>query len=521
VIVLVVYIPWLGALHLFDWDEINFAECAREMIVSGNYSHLQINFKPFWEKPPLFIWMQVGSMKLFGINEFAARFPNVLCGLISMLTIYYIGKKEFDEETGFRWFLFYIASLLPHFYFKSGIIDPWFNFFIFVGVYTGWKALQGKWVYVLLSAFLLGLALLTKGPVGILLGGSCLCIYQFYLNIMEKKVEIKPWLRIGLIMVLSFFLLCAWHTYDIIQHGWWMTNEFIAYQFRLLSTEDAGHGGPFFFHFLVLLFACFPASVFMLRYFSKDKPLFTSEQKQLGIVFLLLLTITLVLFSIVKTKIIHYSSLCYLPITFLAALNTGTNLEVRNMISWKQIIFYLIGIFWLILLILTPIIGSHLNWVRTTIPIEDSFLMENLNASQYWTFLHFTPALFFLLAMFLMTRRQVQYSLILFSLSIFSLMLLFTPNIESISQRAAIDFYSSKSKEDCYIVTYGFKSYAHYFYKKTLESQPDFEELSTHVQSKPVYVVAKINSMEEFEKRPFELLYSKNGFLFYRKKKNK
>lgn len=48
------FIPFLGQVHLFDWDEINFAESAREMMVSGNYFQVQVNFQPFWEKPPLF-----------------------------------------------------------------------------------------------------------------------------------------------------------------------------------------------------------------------------------------------------------------------------------------------------------------------------------------------------------------------------------------------------------------------------------------------------------------------------------
>ena len=42
------FLPFLGDVHLFDWDEINFAESAREMIVSGNYSKVQINFQGFW-----------------------------------------------------------------------------------------------------------------------------------------------------------------------------------------------------------------------------------------------------------------------------------------------------------------------------------------------------------------------------------------------------------------------------------------------------------------------------------------
>ena len=85
------FIPFLGSVHLFDWDEINFAESAREMIVTGNFSRVQIDFQPFWEKPPLFFWMQAGCMKIFGINEFADRLPDAIFGIISLLTFYFIG----------------------------------------------------------------------------------------------------------------------------------------------------------------------------------------------------------------------------------------------------------------------------------------------------------------------------------------------------------------------------------------------------------------------------------------------
>ena len=44
------FIPFLGNVHLFDWDEINFAEIAREMVISKNYFEPQINFQVFTEK---------------------------------------------------------------------------------------------------------------------------------------------------------------------------------------------------------------------------------------------------------------------------------------------------------------------------------------------------------------------------------------------------------------------------------------------------------------------------------------
>ena len=48
VIAVFLYVPFLGQVHLFDWDEINFAEAAREMIVTKNWLSVQINYLPFW-----------------------------------------------------------------------------------------------------------------------------------------------------------------------------------------------------------------------------------------------------------------------------------------------------------------------------------------------------------------------------------------------------------------------------------------------------------------------------------------
>src|ERR1700691_3115736 len=88
------FIPFLGHVHLFDWDEINFAECSREMIKMDDYTRVYVDFKPFWEKPPMFFWMQSTSMKLFGVGEFAARFPNAICGVVTLITIFLCGSPQ-------------------------------------------------------------------------------------------------------------------------------------------------------------------------------------------------------------------------------------------------------------------------------------------------------------------------------------------------------------------------------------------------------------------------------------------
>jgi len=133
------FIPFIGTVHLFDWDEINFAESAREMLLTHNYRMVQINFQPFYEKPPLFIWLQAVSMSYFGVNEFAARLPNAICGIITMLVVFNVGRYVFKSQLGVLWALLFACSILPQIYFKSGIIDPVFNLFIFLGLFFIYK----------------------------------------------------------------------------------------------------------------------------------------------------------------------------------------------------------------------------------------------------------------------------------------------------------------------------------------------------------------------------------------------
>jgi len=128
----VLFIPFLGEVRLFDWDEINFAEISREMLELKDYFRVSINFEPFWEKPPFFFWLQALAMKMFGVDAFAARLPNAICGLLTIGLLYKIGERLYHRQFGFLWATVYLGTTLPHLYFRSGIIDPVFNLFIFV-----------------------------------------------------------------------------------------------------------------------------------------------------------------------------------------------------------------------------------------------------------------------------------------------------------------------------------------------------------------------------------------------------
>ena len=537
------FIPFVGGVHLFDWDEINFAECAREMIVSHDYLNVQINFMPFWEKPPLFIWMQVLSMKAFGINEFAARFPNAVIGIASLLFIFNIGKKLFDSRFGMWWVIVYAGSILPHFYFRSGIIDPLFNLLIFSAIWFFVKlhmagailTAKRRFLFAALWGVFTGLAILTKGPTALLIIGLVVAIA--YLPDLVRLFRIKSrllksipgfTLRFSDIIVFLFFTILvggSWFLVQVLNGNAAMVTKFILYQVRLFMIPDAGHGGPWFYHFLILLVGVFPASLFALMRFRqvKDQP---DAQKQFHGLMLILFWIVLILFSIVKTKIVHYSSLCYFPLTFLAAL------AIRDLLNgslpWRKWFSALLLVFasvFAVVVSVLPLVERSKDRIISSGVIKDNFAVANLQADVKWTGFEWVIGLILILAVIysvvLAHRQSISKALtVLFTgtiVFIALLILVFPYRIEKYSQRAVIDFYKSKATEKCYVLNSGYFSYAPLFYTNKM---PDACEkplwLLTGNIDRPFYLVLKEPHYNEWKHLipAMKLLYKKNGFVF-------
>lgn len=540
------FLPFLGAVHLFDWDEINFAECAREMIVTKDYLRVQVDFQPFWEKPPLFIWLQVICMKLFGINEYAARLPNALTGIATLLTLFYVGKRVFNEKMATWWVALYAATWLPHFYFKSGIIDPVFNLFIFLGIFQIYLVRQGiqKVLHALLAGMFIGLAVLTKGPVAILVTVLAAVVYV----IINKGLWGYKIKHILLIAMAAVVVTASWFSVEIIGHGWGLMKEFIEYQAGLFNQNIADHEEPWYYHPIVLLIGCFPASLFLFQ-FSRKRVTENEPARDFTRWMWILFWVVLILFSIVKTKIVHYSSLCYFPLTYLAAVQLyrlGNNDEPIK--SGVKTLLLVIGSLLAIVITALPFVGMN---KEKLIPyIQDPFAVGNFQAAVPW---HWTESIWGFLYLagiwicVLMMRRHFRKSMIalcmLQILIIQVTVLHFTPKIEAFSQRAAIDFYKQFEGKDVYVQVLDYKSYAHLFYTKKQPSTnpnyvtpeiiiteqkdtivtkkliPNEQWLLTGAVDKPTYFACKIQDAEKFRKMPtLTEIGAKNGFVFFKRR---
>lgn len=527
---LLLFVPFLGTTHLFDWDEINFAEASREMLVTKNYAIPQIAFEPFWEKPPLFFWLQVLCMKIFGVNEIAARLPNAICGVLTLLILYNTGKKLVNEQFGWIWVLIYAGSLLPQLYFKSGIIDPWFNFFIFLAVYQlafySDTAVERPWKRILLSGLFTGLAVMTKGPVALLIVGLCYGVFAIgnrFRNFM------KP-LHILLFLLVASAAGGLWFIALLVNGEQHIITEFILYQIRLFQTEDAGHGGPFFYHFIILLIGCFPAAALsILAMRTGKRTLETPRHFQRWM--MILFWVTLILFSVVKTKIVHYSSLCYFPLTYLAAVSFYHLYRRKwNLPGWNKWLQAATGLLLSLLIIGVTFIDHLKPYLLQPGRVKDEFARANLQAQVQWSGWEKLPGIILFLGVvifILRANQSIRRALVaLFVASLIAINLtivLITPKVEPYSQGAAIEFYQSKQRENALMEPLRFKSYAHLFYA---QCPPQFsrsladsiKQFNTHPEM-PVYYVGKIQNREENEKeRPYlRMLYEKNGFVFYKR----
>ncbi len=527
---LVIFASFNGQSHLFDWDEINFAEAAREMIVTGNYSLVQINYEPFWEKPPLFFWLQALCMNLFGINEFSARLPNAIAGAITGMVLYSIGRKNFSNSFGWLWAVAYCTSLLPVLYFKSGIIDPWFNLFIFYGTYATWKSIynsNGKYLrWAVISGASTGLGIMTKGPVALLV---VLMVFGVFFLWKRFKVPIRfsqvSGFTLSLIIIGGLWFFIEW-----ISGRGHIIEDFITYQIRLLQTQDAGHGGPFYYHFVVLLIGCFPMSIFALGgFFIKQEK---DSQQDFQRIMLLLFSLVLLLFSLVNTKIIHYSSLCYFPLSFFAAnyLNGQYNRNSKEY-AIQKIALPLIGSLLLIVFFTLPYLGNHIEILREATWIDDDFAKANFNAENSWGLIDYVLPLIFAggLALYFIIKSFSRHLYLMASMLVSFLIILtaFVPKIEAYTQRAAIEFYASKANKNCYVTPVHYKSYAHLFYtNKQQQKNPKHSNVNWLIDGetdKPVYCVLKNTESSKFQEKNthFKLLYKKNGFAFFEKIQDK
>src|SRR6059036_1896206 len=253
----------LGTLGLTDRDEGSNAEAAREMVASGDWITPTLNGAPRFAKPILLYWLISCSYLVFGVSEFAARFPSALFGTLLVLMQYAFATRLLGPTVGFRAALMLLLNFEVLAIGRMVLTDMVLVFFTTLSIFCFYLAMQGegrakRWYW----GFYIGMALatLTKGPVGVLV--PLLAVIP-YLLLTGRWREVVRECR--LLPGTSVFLLIAapWYAAMFLLHGAGYAESARGDTLTRFASVIGGHGGTILFYIPILFLGFFPWSGFL------------------------------------------------------------------------------------------------------------------------------------------------------------------------------------------------------------------------------------------------------------------
>jgi len=244
----------LDARHLLRSDEGRYAEIAREMLASGDWITTRYNGLPYFEKPPLQIWMTALAFKFFGIGEWQARLWVATVGAAGMIVTWLAARRWFGERVGWLSALVLLTApgwnLAAHFNSLdmgvSGALA-----FVLAGVLmaqhpAATASERRNWMLTAWAA--MAVAVLTKGLIGIALPGLVLVVYSLVAR------DLSLWKRLNIVPGALLFLLVAapWFVLVSQRNPAFLEFFFVHEHFqRFLTTTHHRTGPPWYFVLIV------------------------------------------------------------------------------------------------------------------------------------------------------------------------------------------------------------------------------------------------------------------------------
>ena len=250
----------LGSYPFFDVDEPRYAEAAREMLESGNWTTPFFNYVVRFDKPVLFYWLVAGSYKLFGINEFSARLVSALAATgtvgVSAWAVSRWGHPTWGLLTG----LILASCLEITGLSRMSVTDMTLTFWL-----TGcFWCLMGAVIetprWWVLAGIFSGLALLTKGPVGLVLPGSIVMLYSFLVG-RFKATFLNAWFLLGTVFAVA--IAAPWYWAAGVENGMAFWNALVFHNVSRFSSVVSGHKQFPFFYPVVLAVGFLPWSAYL------------------------------------------------------------------------------------------------------------------------------------------------------------------------------------------------------------------------------------------------------------------
>jgi 4-amino-4-deoxy-L-arabinose transferase-like glycosyltransferase len=293
--------PLLGAAPLFDEDEGFYAEASREMLESGNYLTASINGAPQYDKPILIYWLQAISFRMFGLNEFAARFPSAVATFLWMLSIFSFTRRHVGLQSGFLSALFFISAVQVTITGKAAIVDSILNLFMTQCLFHLYEYTKNKDRRIYTAAIYAGLGFLAKGPVAVVIPLGVTFIYCLI------QRQFRCWLKMvfNLPAILIFAgIAFPWYVLEYQNQGMIFIQEFfLKHNLERFSRSFEGHSGSILYYLPVIIVGTLPHCGLLISLVRQMRSLLKQDVYRYCLIWA---GFVLVLFSFGSTKLPHY-----------------------------------------------------------------------------------------------------------------------------------------------------------------------------------------------------------------------
>lgn len=304
------FVYGLGAYPLLDIDETRYVTMAKTMYNTKDFLTLYLNGDYFFEKPPLYFWLESLSFYLTGtVTEWSARLPIVLLSLMPAILLFNLCKKIKGIKFASITILVLFTSLEYIFLTKIAILDSVLTSFVTSSVlcyfYTFFCKENNKKYFWALSYIFSALAVLTKGIPGVAIPMIIITASTIVFKTYKETFKYS-W---GLVLFLLITL--PWHIVMLKLHGQLFFDEYIIkhHILRFLGSEVIHRNQPFYFYILTLLWGLLPHTVVLFLQSPKRIGIkFNPDDKYSKLIFLnCIATLSiLIFFSLSKAKLITY-----------------------------------------------------------------------------------------------------------------------------------------------------------------------------------------------------------------------
>lgn len=429
----------LGAVPLFDLDEAIYAETAREMLETGDWLIPQFNYSPDFDKPILLYWVMAAAMKAFGPSEFSARLVSAVFGMLLLIVTYGFTRSVRTISSGLLAMLILASSLEMVVLSHAAMTDMLLVFFITAALasyYMLYKTDRGFWSVGLYLS--LSLAVLTKGPVGLVLPG--LIIALFILTVGPWPERIRQ-LRLGWGILLFSAAALPWYGIMLGLHGSVFWNSFfLRHNVERFTSVIGGHGGAPFYYLGIVAVGFFPwaaflpasiLSVFSGSTFTERWSLLRKTPSEKPFEWFLLLWVAVVFgfFTWAGTKLPNYIAPAFPAMAILVAGWWDRKMENENAMTIRgdRLTFGLLGLLTVMFAAALLSVPRGIEWARMNYGASAPFLFQPIELGTVLMILAFILLIGAITfhALYQLTSRWMAFMVLVLTMGSFVFVLLF------------------------------------------------------------------------------------------------